>query len=235
MISSAPARRETKLAVMELFPNAGLYELYGSTEAGWVTMLQPEDQLSKLGSVGRECVGTRPVRLLDAHGGEVQDGEVGELYSWTPYTFDGYWNLPDKTAEAFNDGYCSVGDMARRDADGFLYLVDRKSNMIISGGENVYPSEVEAALAAHPAVREVAVIGLSDAKWGERVHAAVVFRSGCTATAEDLIGWCRTRLAGYKRPRSISIIAPEEMPKTATGKIQHRVLKQRMLEGEQGR
>jgi acyl-CoA synthetase (AMP-forming)/AMP-acid ligase II len=107
--------------------------------------------------------------------------------------------------------------------------------MIISGGENVYPSEVEAALAAHPAVREVAVIGLSDAKWGERVHAAVVFRSGCTATAEDLIGWCRTRLAGYKRPRSISIIAPEEMPKTATGKIQHRVLKQRMLEGEQGR
>jgi acyl-CoA synthetase (AMP-forming)/AMP-acid ligase II len=168
MISSAPARRETKLAVMELFPNAGLYELYGSTEAGWVTMLQPEEQLSKLGSVGRECVGTRRVRLLDSAGIEVPDGEVGELHSWTPYTFDGYWNLPEKTAEAFNDGYCSVGDMARRDEDGFLYLVDRKSNMIISGGENVYPSEVEAALGAHPAVRDVAVIGLPDAKWGER-------------------------------------------------------------------
>ena len=150
MISSAPARRETKLAVMELFPNAGLFELYGSTEAGWVTILQPEDQLSKLGSVGRECVGTRPIRLLDPDGSEVADGEVGELYSWTPYTFDGYWRLPEKTAEAFNDGYCSVGDMARRDEDGFLYLVDRKSNMIISGGENVYPSEVEAALARPP-------------------------------------------------------------------------------------
>ncbi len=207
MISSAPARRETKLAVMELFPNAGLFELYGSTEAGWVTILQPEDQLSKLGSVGRECVGTRPVRLLDPDGREVADGEVGELYSWTPYTFDGYWRLPEKTAEAFNDGYCSVGDMARRDEDGFLYLVDRKSNMIISGGENVYPSEVEAALAAHPAVREVAVIGLPDAKWGERVHAVVAFGSEATATAEDLIGWCKARLAGYKRPRSISIVS----------------------------
>ncbi len=235
LISSAPARRETKLAVMELFPNAGLFELYGSTEAGWVTILEPEDQLSKLGSVGRECVGTRPIRLLDPDGGEVADGAVGELYSWTPYTFDGYWRLPEKTAEAFNDGYCSVGDMAKRDEDGFLYLVERKSNMIISGGENVYPSEVEAALAAHPAVREVAVIGLPDAKWGERVHAVVAFGSEAAATADDLIGWCKTRLAGYKRPRSISIISSEEMPKTATGKIQHRLLKQRILEKEQGR
>ena len=235
MISSAPARRETKLAVMELFPNAGLFELYGSTEAGWVTILQPENQLSKLGSVGRECVGSRPIRLLDPDGREVADGEVGELYSWTPYTFDGYWQLPEKTAEAFNDGYCSVGDMARRDEDGFLYLVDRKSNMIISGGENVYPSEVEAALAAHPAVREVAVIGLPDAKWGERVHAVVAFGSEATATAEDLVGWCKPRLAGYKRPRSISIVSSEELPKTATGKIQHRLLKQRILEKEQGR
>lgn len=235
MISSAPARRETKLAVMELFPNAGLFELYGSTEAGWVTMLQPEEQLSKLGSVGRECVGTRPVRLLDGDGHEVPGGEVGELYSWTPYTFDGYWNLPDKTAEAFNDGYCSVGDMARRDEDGFLYLVDRKSNMIISGGENVYPSEVEAALGAHPAVREVAVIGLPDPRWGERVHGVIALGSDTTATADELIEWCRSRLAGYKRPRSISIVAPEAMPRTATGKIQHRLLKQRILEKEQGR
>ena len=235
MISSAPARRETKLAVTELFPSSGLFELYGSTEAGWVTMLQPEEQLSKLGSVGRECVGTRPVRLLDEAGNEVPDGEVGELYSWTPYTFDGYWNLPEKTAEAFNDGYCSVGDMARRDEDGFLYLVDRKSNMIITGGENVYPSEVEAVLGAHPAVRDAAAIGLPDAKWGERVHGVVVLRGGTTTSVDELIEWCRARLAGYKRPRSISIVAAEVMPKTATGKIQHRLLKQRFLEKEQGR
>jgi len=235
MISSAPARRETKQAVMEFFPNSGLFELYGSTEAGWVTMLQPEEQFEKLGSVGRECVGTRPVRLLDEAGNEVPDGETGELYSFTPYTFDGYWNLPEKTAEAFNDGYCSVGDMARRDEDGFLYLVDRKSNMIISGGENVYPSEVEAALGSHPAVRDVAAIGLPDPKWGERVHVVVVLKSGAEAAAADLIEWCRPRLAGYKRPRTVSIIAPDEMPKTATGKILHRILKAKIIEKEKPR
>ena len=235
MISSAPAQRETKLAVMELFPNSGLFELYGSTEQGWVTMLQPEEQLSKLGSVGRECVGSRPARLLDDAGNEVSDGETGELFAWTPYLFEGYWNLPQKTAEAMNDGYCSVGDMAKRDEDGFLYLVDRKSNMIISGGENIYPSEVEAALGAHQAVREVAVIGLPDAKWGERVHGVVVLSGGAKATPEELIEWCRSRLAGYKRPRSISIMASDEIPKTATGKIQHRLLRQKLVEKEQGR
>jgi len=234
MISSAPARRETKLAVMELFPNSGLFELYGSTEQGWVTMLQPEEQLSKLGSVGRECVGTRPVRLLDEAGGEVPEGEVGELYAWTPYLFDGYWNLPEKTAEALDQGYCSVGDMARRDEDGFLYLVDRKSNMIISGGENVYPSEVEAVLGAHPAVREAAAVGLPDPKWGERVHGVVVLGRGAGASPEELVEWCRGRLAGYKRPRSVSIMAPEAIPKTATGKIQHRLLRERLIEKEQG-
>jgi acyl-CoA synthetase (AMP-forming)/AMP-acid ligase II len=234
MISSAPARRETKQAVMEFFPNSGLFELYGSTEAGWVTMLQPEEQFTKLGSVGRECVGTRPVRLLDEAGNEVPDGETGELYSWTPYTFDGYWNQPEKTAEAFDNGYCSVGDMARRDEDGFLHLVDRKSNMIITGGENVYPSEVEAALGAHPAVRDAAAIGLPDPKWGERVHGVVVLKAGFAVSEAELVDWARPRLAGHKRPRSVSIIAADEMPKTATGKILHRLLKAKIIEKEKG-
>ena len=232
MISSAPARRETKQAVMEFFPNSGLFELYGSTEAGWVTMLQPEEQFTKLGSVGRECVGSRPARLLDDTGNEVADGEIGELYSGTPYTFDGYWNLEEATAKAFDNGYCSVGDMARRDEDGFLYLVDRKSNMIISGGENVYPSEVEAALGAHPAVRDVAALGMPDPKWGERVHCVVVLKEGSQADEAELFEWCRSKLAGYKRPKAVSIIAPDDMPKTATGKILHRVLKTRMIEKE---
>ena len=161
LVSSAPARRETKLAIMEHFRNSRLYELYGSTEAGWVTLLRPDEQLTKLGSVGREFTGTGRVRLLDEAGHDVPEGEVGELYSRTPYTFDGYWNLPDKTAEAFRGDDCTVGDMARRDADGFYHLVDRKKNMIISGGENVYPSEVENLLARHPAVRDVAVIGVA--------------------------------------------------------------------------
>ena len=133
---------------MAYFRNSGLIEFYGSTEAGWVTVLHPEEQFSKLGSVGRECVGSAPVRLL-ARTARRCARRAGELFSHSPYAFDGYWKLPEKTAEAFRGGYCSVGDLARRDADGYLYLVDRKSNMIISGGENVYPSEVEALLGSH--------------------------------------------------------------------------------------
>ena len=106
------------------------------------------------------------------------DGEVGELFSRTPYAFDGYWKNPEKTAEALRGAWCSVGDMARRDEDGYYHLVDRKSNMIISGGENIYPSEVESLLAGHPAVQDVAVIGVPDAKWGEAVHAVVVLPRG---------------------------------------------------------
>ncbi len=111
MVSSAPARRDTKLAIMEYFKNSGLFELYGSTEAGWVTMLHPDEQFTKLGSVGRECVGSRPISLLDADGNDVRDGEPGELYSCNPYTFDGYWKLPEKTREAFRGDYCTVGDL----------------------------------------------------------------------------------------------------------------------------
>jgi fatty-acyl-CoA synthase len=231
LISSAPARKETKLAILELFPNGKLFELYGSTEAGWVTILRPDEQIERLGSVGREWAGSGAIRLLDLDGREVPDGEVGELYSRTAYVFDGYWKNPEKTAKAFRDGWCSVGDMARRDADGYIHLVDRKSNMIISGGENVYPSEVEGVLAAHPAVQDVAVVGVPDAKWGEAVCAAVVLRPGQSATPDELLAWCRERMAGYKRPRTIRLLAEREMPRTATGKIQHRVLRDRMASG----
>ena len=154
---------------MEHFRNSQLLEGYGSTEAGWVTLLRPEEQLSKLGSIGRELTGCGRIKLLDDSGEEVADGEVGELYSRTPYAFHGYWKLPDKTAEAFRGPYCSVGDMARRDEEGYYYLADRKSNMIISGGENVYPSEVESLLGSHPKVKDIAVIGVPDDTWGEAV------------------------------------------------------------------
>jgi fatty-acyl-CoA synthase len=225
MISSAPARRDTKLAIMDFFRNSGLFELYGSTEAGWVTMLHPDEQFTKLGSVGRECVGSRRIRLLDAQGKDVPDGEAGELYSSNAYTFDGYWKLPDKTREAFRGDYCTVGDLARRDDEGYIFLVDRKSNMIISGGENVYPSEVEAMLSGHPKVKDVAVIGVTDEKWGERVHAVIIARDGEAVTEVEILDWCKTRIAGYKRPRSISFITEADMPRTATGKILHRVLR----------
>jgi fatty-acyl-CoA synthase len=227
LISSAPARQDTKLALMEYFRRSQLYEAYGSTEAGWVTLLRPEEQLTKLGSIGRECLGTGRIKLLDSDGNEVVDGEVGELYSRTPYTFEGYWKLPEKTAEAFRGAYCTVGDMARRDQDGYYYLADRKSNMIISGGENVYPSEVEQVVGAHPKVKDVAVVGVPHEKWGEAVHAVVVLHQGEGATESDILDWCKDRIARYKRPKSISFIAEDEMPRTATGKVLHRVLRNR--------
>jgi acyl-CoA synthetase (AMP-forming)/AMP-acid ligase II len=254
LVSSAPARKDTKLAILQLFPNGRLFELYGSTEAGWVTILRPDEQIERLGSVGREWAGSGAIRILDGDGHEVPDGEVGELYSRTAYVFDGYWKNPDKTAEAFkwppglgpaessprggegsretrdsfSGAWCSVGDMARRDGDGFIHLVDRKSNMIISGGENIYPSEVEAVLAAHPQVQDVAVIGMPDAKWGESVLAAVVLRAEGGVSEADLLEWCKGRIASFKRPKSVLFLAEAEMPRTATGKIQHRVLRDRL-------
>ena len=225
LVSSAPANASLKQAIQQMFPNGQLYELYGSTEAGWVTLLRPEEQIRKLGSVGREWVGSGPIKLMNAQRQEVPDGEVGELYSCTAYAFEGYWGAPEKTAEAFADAWCSVGDMAMRDADGFIWLMDRKSNMIISGGENIYPSEVEAVLCAHYAVQEAAVIGIPDDKWGETVLAVVATKAGQDCSSEDLKQWCKERLAGFKQPRQIEFVASEDMPRTATGKIVHRRLR----------
>ena len=229
MISSAPARKELKLAIMDYFNNCKLHELYGSTELGWVTLLRPEEQIDKLGSVGREWAFSGAIKLLGTDGLEVPDGEVGELYSRTPYVFDGYWDNPEKTAEAFAGKWCSVGDMARRDSDGYIYLVDRKSNMIISGGENIYPTEVEYALASHPKVKDVAVIGMPDDKWGETVKAIVILHPGQDVAEVELLEWCKERLAGFKRPRSIAFVTEAAMPRTATGKIQHRLLRERLV------
>ena len=228
MISSAPARKDTKLAILQHFRNGRLYELYGSTEAGWVTLLRPEEQIDRLGSVGREWAGSGAIRMLDPDGREVPDGEVGELHSRTPYVFDGYWKNAEKTAECFRDGWCSVGDMARRGEDGYITLVDRKSNMIISGGENVYPSEVESIFGAHPKIKDVAVIGVPHEKWGEAVQAVIVLHAGQQATTAEMLDWCRSRMAGFKRPQTIVFVADPDMPRTATGKILHRVLRDRM-------
>ena len=233
LISSAPARRETKLAILGHFKNSKLFELYGATELGWVTLLRPDEQLDKLGSVGREWACSGAIKLLDPSGQEVPDGDVGELYARTSYVFDGYWNNPEKTAESFQGHWCSVGDLARRDADGYIHLVDRKSNMIISGGENIYPSEVENVVGAHPAVKDVAVFGIPDSKWGETVHAAVVFHESASATERELSDWCKERLAGFKIPRSFSFLLEQDLPRTATGKILHRTLRDRFIAAAQ--
>jgi acyl-CoA synthetase (AMP-forming)/AMP-acid ligase II len=230
LISSAPARKELKLQIMDYFKNAQLWEAYGSTETGIVTLLRPEEQLEKLGSVGREVFGVDEVKLLDEEGNEVPVGEVGELYARTPHMFSGYWKDPEKTQAAFRGEWATVGDMAKKDEDGYYYLVDRKANMIITGGENVYPSEVEAVVATHPAVKDVAVIGVPDPKWGEAVKAVVVLKEGYVPSpelAQEIIQHCRGKIASYKIPKSVDFIPDEEMPRTATGKILHRKLKER--------
>jgi fatty-acyl-CoA synthase len=230
LISSAPARKETKLGIMEMFPNAELFEAYGSTEAGLVTLLRPSDQLKKLGSIGKECVGVDKVKLLDEDGNPVPQGEVGELYSRGPAMFDEYWKMPEKTASSFQGEYFTAGDMARMDEEGYYYIVDRKDNMIITGGEKVYPSDVESIIASHPEVLDVAVIGVPDEKWGEAVKAVVVPKKANKPPSEDeIIEFTRGKLAGYRRPKSVDIIEPEDMPRTATGKILHRTLRERYL------
>jgi len=227
LCSSAPVRKSMKLAIMDFFPGVELYEAYGSTEGGIVTILKPEHQLSKLGSIGFESLGTDFIRILDPDGNEVPVGEVGELYSRGPMLFDEYYKLPEKTAASFRDGFFSAGDMARQDADGFYEIVDRKDNMIITGGEHVYPSEVEEVIGSHECVFDCACIGLPDDKWGEKVVAVVCTREMQTIAENDLIECCRDKLAGYKRPKEVIFINPDDMPRTPTGKILHRMLREK--------
>jgi len=228
LISSAPARKDTKLGVMEMFPNTSLFEAYGSTEAGIVTVLKPDEQLVKLGSCGREVIGSDVIRIYDTDGRLVTEPNiVGEIYSRSPMVFEGYWKEPLKTAEAMKGEYFSAGDMGFRDEDGYYYLVDRKANMIISGGENIFPAEVENIIGGHPKVKDVAVIGIPHEKWGEQVAAIVVLHDGEEATPDEISGYCKGKIAGYKSPRKVIFIKNEDMPRGGTGKILHRELRER--------
>jgi acyl-CoA synthetase (AMP-forming)/AMP-acid ligase II len=228
LISSAPARKDTKLAILEMFPNSQLYEAYGSTEAGIVTVLKPAEQIAKLGSCGREVIGSDVVRFYDEDGNIVSEpNKVGELYSRSPMLLSGYWKAPEKMAGAMKGNYFSAGDMGMRDEDGYIYLVDRKANMIISGGENIFPTEVESCVGSHPKVKDVAVIGVPHEKWGEQVMSVVVLHEGQTVTEEEITTHCRGKIAGYKVPKGVVFINDEEMPRSGTGKILHRVLRER--------
>ncbi|MEW6348058.1 MAG: AMP-binding protein [Thermodesulfobacteriota bacterium] len=230
LISSAPARKDTKEAILAFFSNSELWEAYGSTEAGLVTLCRPEDQLRKLGTIGREIFGVDRIKVLDDEGNEVPDGQVGELYARTPMMFKEYWKNPEKTKEVFYGEWFTAGDMCYRDPDGFYVLVDRKANMIITGGENVFPSEVENTIGAHPAVKDVAVIGVPHDKWGEAIHAVVILKEGQEPTdglKEEIKRFGKTKIAGYKVPKTIDFIDDDEMPRTGTGKILHRILREK--------
>jgi len=209
---------------------------YGLTEAApLVTMLMQEDQsrlegpeelTRRISSAGRESLVTE-VRLVDEDDREVEVGEIGEIAVRGKNIMKGYWKDPELTAHALRGGWLHTGDLARADEYGFLYIVDRKHDMIITGGENVYPFEVEKVLYEHPAVLEAAVVGIQDDKWGEKVVAAVALKQGAEASEDELITFVRSRIAGYKTPKEIVFM--ESIPKTAIGKILRREVREMLI------
>jgi long-chain acyl-CoA synthetase len=222
MSNAAALPQAVKEKIVAYWGDGKLHETYGSTEAGVVTNLRPQYQLTRKQSVGPAFALNR-VRLLDDAGLEVPVGEVGELHSSSPYLFNGYWNQPEETAAALKDGWITAGDLARRDEDGFLYIVDRKKDMVVTGGINVYPREIEETLHRHPAVQEAAVIGVPDETWGEALLAFVVPRAGMHADAAALDRHCRATLAGYKVPKMFREIGA--LPRNAGGKVLKRELR----------
>jgi acyl-CoA synthetase (AMP-forming)/AMP-acid ligase II len=204
-----------------------VWEFYGATETGINTVLRPEDQLRKPGSCGTAVPG-QEIRLVNAEGRDVPDGTPGEFMVRNTWLAE-YYKRPDATSSSLHDGYFSVGDVAYRDGDGYYYICDRRIDMIISGGVNIYPAEIEAVLQAHPAVADAAVIGVPDDQWGESVKAIVQLRPGASASAEELIAFCDARIAGYKKPRSVDFV--DEIPREPAGKLLKRKLRERYWAG----
>ncbi len=221
ILGAAPCPYELKARAEATFGKV-LWEFYGATETGINTVLRPEDQLRKPGSCGTAMPG-QEIRLVDANGNEVPDGEPGEFMVRNTALAE-YYNRPDATGKSLHDGFFSVGDVAYKDDEGFYYICDRKIDMIISGGVNIYPAEVEAVLHAHPAVMDAAVIGVPDAQWGESVKAVVQLRAGASATEQELMAFCTNRLASYKKPRSIDFV--DELPRDPAGKLLKRKIRE---------
>ena len=187
----------------EVLPNAALLQVYGLSETGFLTGLGNDEHTeSRLLSCGRPCPGV-DLQVVDDSGKEVPAGQRGELVARGANVMRGYWNNPEETAQAFRDGHFRTGDIGYRDADGYFYILDRMKDMIVTGGENVYSGEVEAVIYTHPAVREAAVFGIPDPRWGELVMASVVLKPGSVLSPDELIAYCRRFLANYKTPRRV--------------------------------
>lgn len=223
VVGGAPFHISTKKLILDFFPDDCLFEFYGSTETGINTILRPEEQLIRSGSCGRVFDGNE-ILLLDEDRKPVAQGEVGELFMKNNMLIDGYYRNQKATDESFHNDFLSVGDMAYMDEDGYYYIVDRKKDMVISGGVNIYPAEIEIVLNHHPKVFDSAVIGVPDEQWGESLKAYIVLKPGCEATAEELIEYCGQNLAGYKKPRTVEFI--DEMPRNPSGKILKKQLRE---------
>ncbi|MCB2193274.1 MAG: long-chain-fatty-acid--CoA ligase [Deltaproteobacteria bacterium] len=217
----SPMPTPLKEAALERFGPV-LYEFYGATETLIMTNITAENMLRKKRSVGPPAWDVF-LRLLDEHGNEVPTGQVGEIFIQGPSLFSGYYRDPEKTAEAYKDGWFTLGDMGKLDEDGYLYIVDRRTDMVISGGENIYPSEVEEVLLSHPKVAEAAVIGVPDPTWGEVLKAILVLKKGQSSSLEELQDFCAQHLADYLKPRSVDFV--EELPRSPVGKVLKRKLR----------
>ena len=210
----------------ELLPHVKLVQVYGLSETGFLTGLQDQEHThNRLFSCGRPCPGI-DLQITDELGKQVEVGKPGELVARGANIMRGYWNNPEETALAFRDGMFRTGDIGYQDSEGYFYILDRAKDMIVTGGENVFSGEVEAAIYAHPAVREAAIFGIPDPKWGELVMACVVLIPGSTLTADDLTAHCRRSLASYKIPRRVEFL-DTELPKSGSGKILKRILRDR--------
>jgi acyl-CoA synthetase (AMP-forming)/AMP-acid ligase II len=226
----SPISQELLRRSIEVF-GCRFTQVYGLTESsGAVTALRHEDhQGERLLSCGRPMFGAE-IRVVDALAAEVPTGDMGEIVYRGSGVMEDYWRRPDDTAATIRDGWLHTGDAGSVDADGFVYIRDRIKDMIVSGGENIYPAELESVLAGHPAVADVAVIGVPDEKWGESVKAIVVRRPGAELSAQELMDWSRGRLAGFKRPRSVDFA--DAIPRNPSGKILKRDLRQPYWAGQ---
>jgi acyl-CoA synthetase (AMP-forming)/AMP-acid ligase II len=234
---ASPISEQTLCRALEVF-GCDFAQGYGMTETTAVlTMLGPEehrralkDRPGLLLSCGRPILGTE-LRIVDERDRPVPTGAIGQIVARGPQLMSGYWNMPDASRETLAGGWMHTGDAGTMDADGYVYIQDRVKDMIVTGGENVYPREVENVLFEHPAVGDVAVIGVPDERWGEAVKAIVVLRAGMSATPQELADFCRGKLAGYKLPRSVDVVAA--LPRNATGKVLKTQLREPYWAGRQ--
>ncbi len=227
LYGASPISEAVLARARAVLPNARFTQAYGMTElAPIATLLSPEahDDEVLVRSCGR-AVAHAEVRILDDAGREVPRGVVGEVCVRGDHVMAGYWNKPEATSAAVRDGWMHTGDGGYMDERGFVFIVDRIKDMIITGGENVYSAEVENAVAQHPAVAQVAVIGVPDEEWGERVHAVIVLKPGAQATEQQVRDFCRELIANYKLPRSVAFV--DALPMSGAGKILKRELRAR--------
>ena len=216
---------EPRKRLKEVFPNARFFDNYGMSEsAGGITTLTPLDSDRKAACVGTPLIGVE-IRVVDENDRDIPTGEVGEVIFRGNNLMKGYYKDLDATEAAMKNGWMHTGDLGRLDDEGFLYIVDRKKDLIITGAENVYPREVEEVLYAHPKIAEAAVIGVADSKWGEAIKGVVVLSQGESATEKEIIDFCRQRIAGFKCPKSVEFM--DELPKNPAGKILKRVLREK--------